>query len=178
MVLYIDVQNLIIITAIIIISLISFYLIVLFTKKIAKKTELAAEQMWRNKNKILLDEMKKNFSEISSQNKSYLEQIELLKRSLENHISETFEIEKEKIIKFDENLTNTENLIDEYTILADSLHDLLIEDQGIVSPEILHKNMLKEMEITQKLSRLSNQIQPLLKENIEIIHPFIKEKTQ
>jgi len=159
-------SNVIIIVAVLLFIL--FQVIYLFTKHMAAERKESPDQTWKKKNGKLLMDLQAGFNKVTSQSTRFREQIRILEAAVGKSPG-TMAIDAEKATRFNQNSLSINQLTCQYSMLSQELHNLVEQENGISSPEVLHYQRLKEIETIQQLSAISEKIEPLLQENVEMV---------
>jgi len=146
-----------------------FLEIYLYTKHMAAGNHETPDQEWKKKNDRLLAELQAGFSMITSQSAHFREQIRMLEAAVGRDPGSTGTVDPEKATRFNQNSLSINQLTYQYSLLSHELHELIEQESGISSPEILHYQRKKEIETIQQLSAISEKMEPLLRENVEMI---------
>jgi len=162
-------SNVIIIVAVLLFIL--FLEIYLYTKHMAAGGSETPDQFWKKKNERLLTELQDGFNRVTSQSTHFREQIRMLEAAVGKNPAGMGTIDAEKASRFNQNSLSINQLTYQYSLLSHELHDLVEQEHGISSPEILHYQRLKEIETIQQLSAISEKMEPLLQENVEMVAP-------
>lgn len=120
----------------------------------------------------LAAEIQAGYVQIVARTKCLQDQIQLL-YTIRNSIDPARQLKKDEARKFEENTENLDRLADRYIVAYHELRVLLENESLIRSPDLLQYHRKKEFEKIRQISELSNEIQPLLNENEDIVAPFI-----
>lgn len=120
----------------------------------------------------LAAEIQAGYVRTVAKTKCLQDQIQLL-YTIRASIGPAHPLEQDKAEKFEENTKSLDRLADEYIVLYHELRVLMENENLIRSPEVLHNHRKQEVAKIRQLMDLSNEIQPLLNENEDIVAPFI-----